>query len=188
VKLPTAASRTGIVVLLTLASIAFHESGHFIVYWLGDCPVRITLQSVRPIGDVSPRLNLLALAAGPAFSFTAAVVCLIRARRHPTFFWVTAAFINAATLRLFPLTMDVARAIKSAKPFSDEGNVVIAITTNPIHRAMLLLLIFAAFSSLAAMSARLYDFKKHCVAKVAGIYLLSLGVGIAMVLADEFLR
>jgi hypothetical protein len=52
-KARTTAQRVGIVVLLTLASIAFHEFGHFVVYRLEDCPVRITLQSVRPIGNVS---------------------------------------------------------------------------------------------------------------------------------------
>jgi fumarate reductase subunit D len=183
-----AATRVGIIALLTLASIAFHEFGHFIVYRLGGYPVRITLQSVRPVGDVSPPLNLLALAAGPAFNLIAAVVCLLLARRRPTFFWITAAFINAATLRLFPLIMDIIRAIEKTTPFSDEGHLVIAITTNPICRVILLLIIFAVFFSLAAVIARLYNFRNHRAAKLAGIYCLSLGVALGVVLTDELLK
>jgi hypothetical protein len=184
----TAARCVGIVALLTLVSIAFHEFGHFIVYRLGGCPVRITLQSVRPIGHVSPPLNLLALAAGPAFTLIAAIVCLYLARRRPHFFWVTAAFINAAALRLLPLTIDMIRAIGKTTPFSDEGDLVIAITTNPINRVLLLLIIFAVFFCLAVASARLFNFQKHRALKIAGIYCLSLSVGIGVVLTDELLR
>ena len=181
------AQRASIVVLLTLAAIAFHELGHFIVYQLGGCPVRITLQSVRPIGNVSASLNDLALAAGPAFSLIAAVVCLLVARHRPSFFWVTAAFTNA-TLRLFPLTMDVLRAIKKAEPFSDEGNLAITITTSPAGRVILLLGVFAVFLVLTVVTARLYNFERHRTAKVVGIYFLSLTAGIAIVLIDELLR
>lgn len=187
-KSTAVAQRLGIVVLITLASIAFHEFGHFVVYRLGGCPVQITLQSVRPIGNVTAPLNRLALSAGPAFSLIAAVVCLLVARRSPNFFWVTSAFINAATLRLFPLTMDVFRAIEKAAPFSDEGNLVIAITTNPTGRVILLLGIFAVFLLLTVVVARLYDFNKHRAAKVAGVYFLSLAVAIGVVLIDEWLR
>jgi hypothetical protein len=158
------------------------------VYWLGGYPVRITLQSVRPIGDVGSPLGPLALAAGPAFSFIAAGVCLFVARRRRSFFWVTAGFINAATLRLFPLTMDMIRAIKNAKPFSDEGDLVIAITTNPLNRVLILVVIFSAFLLLALALARLYNFEKYRAAKVTGIYLLSLGVAIGVVITDELLK
>jgi hypothetical protein len=181
------AQRASIVVLLTLAAIAFHELGHFIVYQLGGCPVRITLQSVRPIGNVSASLNDLALAAGPAFSLIAAIVCLLVARRRLSFFWVTAAFTNA-TLRLFPLTMDILRAIKKAEPFSDEGNLAITITTNPAGRVICLLGVFAVFLSLTVVVARLYNFERHRTAKAVGIYFLSLAAGIAIVLIDESLR
>lgn len=186
-KSTSTAERAGIVVLLSLASIAFHELGHFIVYRLGGCPVRITLQSVRPIGDVSAALNNLALAAGPAFSLIAGVTLLLVAFRRPSFFWVTAAFTNAS-LRLFPLVMDISRAIKKAQPFSDEGNLVLAITTNPAGRVILLLAIFTVFLSLTIVVARRYNFEKHGTAKVVGIYFLSLAVGIAVVLIDELLR
>jgi hypothetical protein len=183
-KPATIAQRAGLVALLTIAAIAFHEFGHFIVYRIGGCPVRITLQSVRPIGNVSGPLNDLALAAGPAFSLIAAVVCLVLARRSPSFFWVTAAFTNA-TLRLFPLMMDVLRVFEKAAPFSDEGNLAITITTNPAGRVVLLLSVFAVFISLTLVVARLYNFVKHSAAKIVGIYFLSLATGIAVVLIDE---
>jgi hypothetical protein len=183
---PTA-QRAGLVVLLTIAAIAFHEFGHFIVYWIGGCPVKITLQSVRPIGNVSAPLNDLALAAGPAFSLIAALVCLVLARRRPSFFWATAAFTNA-TLRLFPLIMDVLRVFEKAAPFSDEGNIAITITTTPAGRVFLLLGIFAVFLSVTIVVARLYDFVKYSAAKLVGIYFLSLATGIAVVLIDELLR
>ncbi len=186
-KPATTAQRAGLVGLFTIAAIAFHEFGHLIVYRLGGCPVRITLQSVRPIGNVSAPLNDLALAAGPAFSLIAAVVFLVLARSRPSFFWVTAAFTNA-TLRLFPLIMDVVRVFENAAPFSDEGNMAIAITTNPAGRVVLLLGVFAAFLSLSVVVARLYNFVKHSAAKVVGIYFLSLATGIAVVLIDELLH
>jgi hypothetical protein len=181
------AQRAGLVALLTIAAIAFHEFGHFIVYWIGRCPVRISLQSVRPIGYVSAPLNDLALAAGPAFSLIAAVVCLILARRRPSFFWVTAAFTNA-TLRLFPLIMDVLRVFEKAAPFSDEGDLAITITTNPAGRVVLLLGVFSVFLSLTVVVTRRYVFVKHFAAKVVGIYFLSLATGIAVVLIDELLH
>ena len=109
--------------------------------------------------------NDLALAAGPAFSLIAAIVCLFVARHRPSFFWVTAAFTNA-TLILFPLTMDVLRAIKKAVPFSDEGNLAITITTSSAGRVIFLLGICAVFLLLTVVIARLYDFQRHRTAKV----------------------
>jgi hypothetical protein len=187
VKSTRMAQHVSIVVLLAIASIPLHELGHFIVYKLGGCPVRITLQSVRPIGSVSVPLNLLALAAGPAFSLTAAVACLLIAWRRPSFFWVTSAFTNAS-LRLLPLCIDIVRATQKATPFSDEGDVVIAFTTNPAARASLLLGILAVFVALTVLVSRRYSFEKHRAAKLLGIYLLSVAVGIAVVLVDEVLR
>lgn len=186
-KSATIAYRLSTVVLLAIVSIALHELGHFIVYRLAGCPVRITLQSVRPIGNVSAESNLLALAAGPAFSLIAAVGCLFMAWHRSSFFWVTAAFANA-TLRLFPLVMDIIQAIAKATPFSDEGEVVLATTTNPAARAVLLLGIFAVFFSLAVVVARRYSFEKHRAVKSVGIYLLSLAVGIAVLLIDQMLQ
>lgn len=186
-KSGTIAYRLSIVVLLAVVSIALHEFGHFTVYRLAGYPVHVTLQSVRPIGSVNARLNLVALAMGPAFSFIAAVICLLVARRRPSFFWVTAAFTNA-TLRLFPLVLDMIQAIMKTRPFSDEGDVVIAITTNPAARAIILLGIFAVFFVLAIVIARRYSFEKYRAAKSVGIYLLSLAVGIAILLIDLVLH
>jgi hypothetical protein len=187
VKSPSVAQRAGMIVLLTLVSIALHETGHFLVYKIGGYPVRITLQSVRPIGQVSPQLDHVALAAGPGFSAIVAVICLLIARNRPSFFWVTAAFTNA-TLRLFPLTMDVFRAISNAKPFSDEGDVALAITTHPAGRALLVVGAIAIFVLLGVMAARRYGFEKHRVTKSVGVYLLSLSIGIAVVVVDELLK
>jgi hypothetical protein len=187
VKSATVAQRFGVIVLLAIVSIAFHEFGHFTVYRLAGCPVRITLQSVRPIGHVNASLNLVALAAGPAFSLIGAVLCLLLAWRRPGFFWITAAFTNS-TLRLVPLVIDVTQAIEKTTPFSDEGDVVLAITTNPVARAFILLGVFAVFLSLTVVVARRYRFEKHRVAKIVGIYLLSLAVGIAILLIDQMLH
>jgi hypothetical protein len=187
VKSATIAYRLSTVILLAIVSIALHELGHFSVYRLAGCPVRITLQSVRPIGHVSRALNLLALAAGPAFSLIAAGLCLFMVWRRPSFFWVTAAFTNA-TLRLFPLVIDIIQAIANTTTFSDEGDVMIAITTNPAARAILLLGIFAVFFTLAVVIARRYRFEKHRAVKSIGIYLLSLAVGIAVLLIDQKLH
>jgi len=124
---------------------------------------------------------------GPAFSLIVGVMCLLIARRRPTFFWVTAAFTNA-TLRLFPLVFDVSRATQKAERFSDEGNIVLAFTANSTGRAIVLLAIFAIFLSLTVLVARRYDFPRYRTAKVIGIYLLSLAVGISLVLVDEMLK
>lgn len=137
---------------------------------------------------MSAPLNDLALAAGPAFTLIAAAVCVLVARRRPSFFWVTAAFINAATLRLFPLTMDILRAVQKAEPFSDEGNLAVAMTTNPAGRVVILLAVFALFFVLAVQAGRLYNFERHRAAKVTGIYVLSLAVGIAIVFVDGLFR
>jgi hypothetical protein len=84
--------------------------------------------------------------------------------------------------------MDVLRAIKKAHPFSDEGNLVVTITTNLAGRMILLLGVFAVFLSMTIVVVRLYNFEKHRDAKVVGIYFLSLAACIAVVLIDELLR
>jgi hypothetical protein len=105
---PSFVRRVGIIVLLSLVSIALHELGHYTVYKFANIPVHITLQSVRPIAPVSGPVAVLGLAAGPVFSLITAVACLLIARHRPSFLWVTAAFTNA-TLRLFPCALDLAR-------------------------------------------------------------------------------
>jgi hypothetical protein len=64
--------------------------------------------------------------------------------------------------------LDVFQAIEKTTPFSDEGDVVIAITTNPGARAALLLGVFAVFLSLTLVVARRYRFEKHRAAKSVG--------------------
>ena len=185
---PGTLQRAGIIALLTLVAIAIHESGHFIVYKLGGYPVRISLQSVRPMGSVDPRWNTVALAAGPAMSVVAALVFLYLARRHQYgFAWVTAAFTNAS-LRTFPCAMDLVRALKSAHPFSDEGDVILAFTTATAPRTISVAILLVAYVSLTIVVGRRYDFTKYRGLKAAGVYLLSLAVGIAVVIVDELLH
>jgi hypothetical protein len=89
---------------------------------------------------------------------------------------------------LFPLVLDIVQAIEKTTPFSDEGDVVLAITTSPGARVALLLGVFAVFLSLTVVVSRCYRFEKYRAAKIVGIYLLSLAVGIAIVLIDEMLH
>lgn len=185
---PGTLQRVGIVALLTLVAIAIHESGHFIVYKLGGYPVRVSLQSVRPIGPVDPRWNTVALAAGPAMSVAAALLFLCLARRHQYgFAWVTAAFTNAS-LRTFPCTMDLVRALQGAHPFSDEGDVILAFTAATAQRTIAVGILLVAYVSLTIVVGRRYDFTRYRGLKTAGVYLLSLAVGITVVIVDELLH
>jgi hypothetical protein len=179
--------RAFVVVVLTLAAIALHEFGHFLVYRLGGCPVAITLQSVRPAAAVDASLDGWAKAAGPALSLAAGYVCLVLARRRPSFTWATAALTNSS-LRLFPLVMDVVRAVKGAAPFSDEGDVAGALAATSAGRLSTLAMPIALSVLLTVLAAREYDFRSHRILKVTGIYLLSLAVGISVVILDELLR
>jgi hypothetical protein len=176
------------VVLLTLLSIVIHEGGHFVVYKLGGYPVRVTLQSVRPIGAVDPGWNAVALAAGPLTSVLAAIVCLVLARRHGDGFgWVTASFTNA-TLRIFPCTMELVRAITGGHPFSDEDAVIGSITQSSALRAVAVGLLLAIYAALAVIVARRYRFADHRRLKTVAVYALSLAVGIAIVIVDEIIH
>ena len=56
----TIGHRIGIIIVLTLFSIALHEFGHFIVYSLAGVPVHVSLQSVRPTGNVDASLDRIA--------------------------------------------------------------------------------------------------------------------------------
>jgi hypothetical protein len=179
--------RASVVVLLTLVSIALHEFGHFLVYRLGGCPVAVTLQSVRPAAPVGASLDGWAKAAGPALSLLAGSVCLLLARRRPSFTWATASLTNSS-LRLFPLVMDVVRAAKGAAPFSDEGDVARALAATAVGRLSVLAVPMAVSVLLTVLAAREYDFRSHRVLKATGIYLLSLVVGISVVILDELMR
>jgi len=184
---PSFARHVGIIVLLSLVSIPLHELGHYIVYKFADIPVHITFQSVRPITPVSGRVSVLGLAAGPAFSLTAALVCLLIARHRPGFFWSTAAFTNA-TIRLLPCVMDVLRAVQGSTPFSDEGDFALALTHSPFSRAVVILCFLVVAGILTVLAARQYRFQKYGTLKVLGIYLVSLGTGIGVLIVDELLH
>ena len=171
---------------LSLVSIPLHELGHYTVYRLANIPVHMTLQSVRPVTPISGPVAILGLAAGPTFSLVAALACLLIAQHRPGFFWPTAAFTNA-TIRLFPCAMDLQRAVSGGPPFSDEGDVAVALTHSLAARGLLILCVFAAAATLTVFAARQYHFQKHSILKVLGIYILSLGVGIGVLLVDGLL-
>ena len=181
------ASRAAIVALLTIAAIVVHESGHFIGYRLAGYPVHVTLQSVHPVGAVNPSLDLWAKAAGPAVSLVAAVACLAVAQRRRSFTWATASFTNAS-LRLFPLLMDLLRAVKGAPAFSDEGEVARAVVSSNIPRATMLALLIGISLLVTTAAARQYHFARRPVLKSLCIYVVSLAVGIAVVIVDELLK
>lgn len=178
--------RIGLVVALTVVSVVLHECGHYIVYRLAGYPVRISLQSVKPIGSVDPHLDLLAKFAGPAVSLVAAILLLAVARRRPTFFWATAALTNAS-LRIFPCVMDLLRALRNGKPFSDEGEVVLAITHSGASRVSIMIAVIALFSVLSIFTGRQFPFENKRALKATSVYLLTFIVGVGIVLADELL-
>jgi hypothetical protein len=119
-------------------------------------------------------------------SLVAAAGCLLAARRRPGFAWATAAFTNAS-LRLFPLAMDVARALRLAPPFSDEGVVARAVSATVAGRLGLLALPIVASLLLTVLAARAYRFGARAGLKALAVYLLSLLVGIGVVIVDELL-
>jgi hypothetical protein len=177
----------GAVVLLTLAAIVIHETGHFLVYAAAGYPTKITLQSVSPVGEVDPILDHWAMLAGPVLSWVSAVIFLLVATRRPAFGWAAAAFTNAS-LRLFPCVMDLTRALTNGHPFSDEGNVAMAITTSAAGRSAIVLLAIAVSVTLMVAAAKRFRFARWGALKSIGIYALSLAVGIAVIIADELLR
>ena len=177
----------GIVFLFTLLSIAIHESGHFLVYTLADYPVKVTLQSVSPIGSVEPSADRWAKLAGPAASWVAALAFLFLALHRPGFTWATASLTNAS-IRVFPCFMDLFRAIQNGRPFSDEGDVAVSLTSTQGGRIAVVLAAIALSFVLMALSGRQYHFARRGTLKVAGIYFLSLATGIAVVLVDELIR
>jgi hypothetical protein len=179
--------RVGIVVGLTLVSIVLHEFGHFLVYKAAGVPVRISLQSVRPIGTVRGWWGPGALLAGPALSWIAAIVCLVIATKRPSFAWATASFTNAS-IRLFPCSMDLVRALQNGPPFSDEGNVAQTLTQSPVGRAGIVSIAIALSLTLAILAARQFHFVRRGALKSVGVYVLSLAVGIAVVIVDELVN
>jgi len=182
------ARRVTLIVLLTLAAIAAHEFGHYLIYTIAGYPVLITLQSVHAAGPVDARLDGWAKLAGPVLSLGLASLCLLISRRRRTFGWATASFTNAS-LRLFPLAMDLTRALKRGPPFSDEGDVTVALAgADSAMRPWLLAIPIALSLLLTIMAAREYHFRGRTALKAVGVYLLSLAVGIAVVIVDELMH
>jgi len=176
-----------VIVALTLLAIEIHELGHLLTYLAFGYPARMSLQRVTPLGDVPTRIDLWAKFAGPAVSLVGAAIFLAVARRHSHgFVWVTASFTNAS-LRLFPCTMDLLRAFKGGPPFSDEGEVALAFTAGHFGRSAFIALALCLSLVLTILAAREYRFQRYRIVKSILIYLLTLTVGIAVVIADELL-
>jgi hypothetical protein len=178
--------RAALVVLLSAGSIAVHELGHRAVFWLTGTPARMGFQRVDPTVPVSTALRLWGKAGGPLATLLLALVLLGVARRRRSFPWATAAFTNAS-LRLLPLTVDVLRALRGGRPFSDEGDLVLALTAAPLGRTVLVGLAWLAFGALCVLAARTFPFGRRRWLQVAGVYVVSLCVGVAAALGDELL-
>jgi hypothetical protein len=173
------------IVLLSVIAIIIHESGHLMVYKLAGYSVRITLQSVRPVGNVDPEWNALALAAGPMASVLAAIAFLAIARHYDySFGWVTAAFTNA-TLRTFPCAMELVRAISGGHAFSDEDTIIASAITGRVPRAAIIALLLGAYMTLSVVAARRYRFASYHALKAIAIYVLILAVGISIAILDQ---
>jgi hypothetical protein len=176
-------SRAAILAVLSLVAIVVHEGGHLLVFRLASIPVRITLQSVHPAGPVSPGIDHSALLAGPLMSWLAAGACLIAARVRPGFFWSSAAFTNAS-IRLFPLAFDILRAATAGQPFSDEGTVALAWTSEPVARVLLLCLALVVPVALTVLAARSYRFANRTLLRIVGIYAYTLAIGTLVLIVD----
>jgi hypothetical protein len=113
------------VAALSAGAIVLRELGHRAILFLTGTPARVGFQRADPMVPVSRPLWLWGKAGGPVLTLVLALVLLIIARRRGSFSWATAAF-TSASLRLFPLTMDLSRAFRGAPPFSDVGELVAA--------------------------------------------------------------
>jgi len=171
-------------ILLSWLAIEIHEMGHFLFYLLAGYHAQISLQQTTPLGEVPMSTEHAALLAGPAVSALAAVIFLLVARSRPGFGWAMAAFTNAS-LRLFPLTMDLIRAMQNGRPFSDEGTVAAAVTSGAIARVCLVAVPFVLFLVLTILAGRMFRFRRLAFLKVLGIYAATLAIGVGVVIADE---
>ncbi|HEY1334530.1 MAG TPA: hypothetical protein VGF31_09765, partial [Myxococcaceae bacterium] len=182
----SALRRAGIVVVLSAVAIEVHELGHRAVFWLTGTPARMGFQRVDPTVPVSHALWLWGKAGGPLVTLLLSVVLVAVARRHRTFAWATAAFTQAS-LRLFPLAFDLARAVRGTAPFSDEGELALAVGATVPVRASLVIVACAVFGSLTVLAARTFPFARRRWLGVVAVYLVSLAVGIAAAIADDLL-
>ena len=178
--------RAGIVVGMSIVAIELHEMGHLLAYRLMGYSATMSLQRVMPVPDVPTGVDQIAKLAGPVASFIAAAVFYVWARQRSNFALTTAAFTNA-TLRLFPLIMDIRRAIDLSTPFSDEGEVALALAHSAGGRIAVLLVFVALSLVLALAAARAFPFPRYRVFKVLGVYAVSLCIGISVLLTDELM-
>jgi hypothetical protein len=178
--------RAGVVILLSAVAIELHELGHRAVFFLTGTPARMGFQRVDPTVPVSQALWLWGKAGGPLVTLVLAVAFVAVARRRGTFGWATAAFTQAS-LRLFPLTLDLLRAVRGAPPFSDEGELARAVSGAVPVRVALLLVAWGIFGVLSFLAAGTFPFRRRRWLGVTAVYLGSLAVGIGAALADELL-
>ena len=171
-------------VLLSWLAIEIHEMGHFLFYVLAGYHAQISLQQTTPLGEVPRNIEQAALLAGPAVSALAAVIFWLVARSRPGFGWAMAAFTNAS-LRLFPLTMDLMRALQNGRPFSDEGTVAAMVAASPAMRVCMVAVPFVLFLLLTVLAGRTFRFRHFAFWKVLGIYAATLAIGIGVVIVDE---
>ena len=73
-------------------------------------------------------------------------------------------------------------------PFSDEGEIAIALTQSSFARFLVVLPFFAAAATLTVLAARRYQFRKHVTLKAFAVYFLSLVAGICVLIFDELLH
>jgi hypothetical protein len=178
--------RVGTIALMAWVAIELHELGHLLAYSVAGYPARMSFQRVDPTVAVPGPVRLWAELAGPVASLVAAAVLLAIALRRPGFAWITAAFASAS-IRLLPCAMDLVRAVRGARPFSDEGEVAMALTTSRPGRAGLVLLALLPGLWLTARTAREYRFRGHAAVKAVLVYALTLSVGIFAILLDDLL-
>ncbi len=178
--------RATLVTVLSAAAIELHELGHRAVFWLSGTPARMGFQRVDPTVPVSESLRLWGKAGGPLVTLALAIVLLAIAQRRPSFAWATAAFTQAS-LRLFPLTFDLERAVGGARPFSDEGEIVLALTRVPAERFTILLAVWLGFGTLSFLAARTFPFRRQRWLGVTAVYLGSLAIGVGAAVADDLL-
>lgn len=170
--------------VLSWLAIEIHEGGHFLYYTLAGYHARVSLQQTMPMEQVPMNVEHAALLAGPAMSALVAILFVLIAWRRPGFGWAAAAFTNAS-LRLFPLTMDLIRAVQNGRPFSDEGIVFQMTAGSQSERVSLVLLAMALFLTLTVLAAKSFRFPRKAFLKTLGIYLFTLAIGISVVILDE---
>ena len=178
--------RAGTVAILSAAAIELHELGHRAVFLVTGTPARMGFQRVDPMVPVSVSTWLWGKAGGPLVTLALSVVLVSIARRRGSFAWATAAFTQAS-LRLFPLTLDLVRAFRGAPPFSDEGELIRALTGAVPARVVLVLAAWLVFGTLSFLAARTFPFRRLRWPGVAAVYVGSLAVGIGAAVADELL-